>query len=294
MRAKSEVQRLEFLPPYAWPQVLAFYAARAIAGVEVVEGQRYTRAVRTEDGHAVISVALSEDENALELTVSNADGETVDGLLANVRRVFDLTADPARIARTFWSDERLVSSVKKHGGLRIPGVWDPFECAARAVLGQQISVTAARTFGARLVRCAGTKIEDAASAVTHLFPTAKEIAEANLIGIGLTGARVSTLKALAVAVTEGAVDFNSSAAKVICELQSVPGIGPWTAQYVALRGLGDRDAFPAGDLVLRRMASGGSTVLSVREMENVAESWRPWRGYAAQHLWQSASDSHSK
>jgi AraC family transcriptional regulator of adaptative response / DNA-3-methyladenine glycosylase II len=180
--------------------------------------------------------------------------------------------------------------MKQRPGLRIPGAWDPFECAVRAVLGQQVTLAAGRTFAGRLVARLGTAIENGTEGLTHLFPTPKTIAEGDLTGLGLTGARQSALKALACAVMERRLDFGAPVEEVTNCLASLPGLGHWTAQYVALRALGEPDAFPAGDVVLRRVAAEGGTPLSTKALELLSESWRPWRGYAAQHLWAAAKD----
>jgi len=202
--------------------------------------------------------------------------------------MFDLAADPARIALEFKHDPLLAPLVRRRPGLRIPGVWDPFECAVRAVIGQQVSVAAGRTLVARLVARVGRPVSTGADGLTHLFPSPSTVALADLDGLGVTAARISALHALARAITDG-LDLNGPADDVIAALMALPGIGAWTAQYVALRALGEPDAFPAADLVLRRVASVGRTPLTVRALEARAKAWRPWRGYATLHLWRAAS-----
>jgi AraC family transcriptional regulator of adaptative response / DNA-3-methyladenine glycosylase II len=160
----------------------------------------------------------------------------------------------------------------------------------RAVLGQQVSVAAGRTLAARLVIRAGREVAGS-DGLTHLFPSPEALAAAPLEGIGLPGARAAALKALARAVVSGAVDFRAPAPALIDALVALPGIGPWTAEYVALRALGEPDAFPAGDLVLRTVAGGAAGPLSARALADRAEAWRPWRGYAVLHLWAAASAS---
>ena len=180
--------------------------------------------------------------------------------------------------------------VKKRPGLRIPGAWDPFECAVRAVLGQQVTVAAARTLAARLVARTGKQIESPVQGLTHLFPTPAELATANLDGLGITGSRIRALQSLSRAVADRQLDFNASADEVIAGLTALPGFGMWTAQYIAMRALGEPDAFPTGDLVLRRMASDTDQPLSSRALDARADAWRPWRGYAVMHLWAAAND----
>jgi AraC family transcriptional regulator of adaptative response / DNA-3-methyladenine glycosylase II len=208
---------------------------------------------------------------------------------AAARRVFDLAADPAPIAQVFRSDALLAPLVKARPGLRIPGAWDPFECSVRALLGQQVTVAGARTLAARIVARVGQPIAEGGDGLTHLFPTPAILANSNLDGLGITGARIAALHSLSRAVVAGTLDFSVGEEDVIKALVSLPGFGLWTAQYIALRGLGQPDAFPTGDLVLRQMAADDDTPLSTRELETRAEAWRPWRGYAVMHLWGAAS-----
>ena len=160
----------------------------------------------------------------------------------------------------------------------------------RAVLGQQVTVAAGRTMAARLVARFGQRIVGGADGLTHLFPAPAALAAANLDGLGLTRAKSATLRALARALCEGVVDFGAPAEDVTASLEALPGIGAWTAQYVALRALGEPNAFLAADLVLRRMAGGGGEPLTARALEARAEAWRPWRGYAVLHLWAAAAE----
>ncbi|MBV8806059.1 MAG: DNA-3-methyladenine glycosylase 2 family protein, partial [Sinobacteraceae bacterium] len=226
-----------------------------------------------------------------ELRVRGAPPSSLFQLASAARRTFDLAADPVAIALAFQSDPLLSSSVSNQPGLRIPGAWDPFECVVRAVLGQQVTVAAGRTLTARLVMRAGREIATDTEGLTHLFPSPAELEAANLDGLGITGARIRALKAMARAVIEGRVDFTMPAADVATALASLPGFGHWTAQYVSLRALGEPDAFPSGDLVLRRIAGPEGTPLTVRLLEARAEAWRPWRGYAVMHLWSMAAQA---
>ena len=210
-------------------------------------------------------------------------------LTGEARRAFDLAADPALIAAALGPDPLLGPLVRRRPGLRIPGAWDPFECAVRAVLGQQVSVEAGRTLARRLVARAGEALPRPTEGLTHLFPSPAALAGASLSGLGLTSARARALEALARAVADGRLDLRAPADEVTAGLAALPGIGDWTAQYVALRALGEPDAFPAGDLVLRRRAAGGGAALTARALAARAEGWRPWRGYAVLHLWSAAA-----
>ena len=285
------VLRLAFRPPYDWTQVRDFLAARAVPGIERVEERGYERTVMTGRGFALISVRPVEGEDALELRVHGAEPGALLQISSAARYVFDVAADPARISATFQLDPLLAALVKRRPGLRIVGTWDAFECSVRAVLGQQISVAAARTLAGRLVARAGRPVPAARGGLTHLFPTPIELATADLYGLGLTGSRITALQALACAVAKGELDFEGDTEKICVALAALPGIGEWTAQYVALRALREPDAFPVSDLVLRRMAGAGDTPLSARALEARAEAWRPWRGYAAMHLWCASADA---
>jgi AraC family transcriptional regulator of adaptative response / DNA-3-methyladenine glycosylase II len=179
--------------------------------------------------------------------------------------------------------------VRARPGLRIPGAWDGFECAVRAILGQQVSVAAGRTFALRLVQRAGRAIRGGGDGLTHLFPSAADIAGADLAGLGLTRSRAASLHALARAVLERRVDFSAAPAQLVDALATLPGIGPWTTQYVLLRALAEPDALPSADLVLRRMAAPLKQMLSERQLDERAKKWQPWRSYAVMHLWRAAA-----
>ena len=285
------VLRLSYRPPYDWPQVRDFLAARALPGVERVDARGYARSVACEGGHALICVNALEGADALELRVAAASPAALLQISTAARRVFDLAADPHRIGAELARDGLVGPLVRRRPGLRIPGAWEAFECAVRAVLGQQVSVAAGRRFATRLVERAGSAIRGGADGLTYLFPTAAQLAAADLSGLGLTRSRAATLHALARAVLERRIDFSAAPEDVAAAMAGVAGIGPWTAQYVALRALGEPDALPTGDLVLRRMAGSGGRSLSMRELESRARDWQPWRGYAVMHLWREAADA---
>ena len=287
--SEEVVLRLAYRPPFDWTHLRDFLAARALAGVERVDARGYARTVACADAHARLCVSAVPGEDALELRVAGAPPAALLQIATVARRVFDLAADPARIGVELARDPLVGPLVRARPGLRIPGAWDPFECAVRAVLGQQVSVAAGRTFAARLVALAGAPLRGAADGLTHLFPAPAALVAANLDTLGLTRSRAATLHALARAVLEGRIDFSATPEAVAQALAAVPGIGPWTAQYVALRSLAEPDALPTGDLVLRRMAAPPARMLSARALEERARAWRPWRGYAVMHLWHAAT-----
>jgi AraC family transcriptional regulator of adaptative response / DNA-3-methyladenine glycosylase II len=284
------VLRIAFRPPYDWRHMQGFLAARAIPGVERVDARGYARTLACGASHAIVLVRPSDSENVLELRVRGATPSALYPISSTARRMFDLGADPRGIVQAFKGDSLLAPLVHQRPGLRIPGVWDPFECAVRAVVGQQISVAAGRTMVARLVTRLGQPVCDGADGLTRLFPSADRIASADLDGLGFTSARKQTLQTLAQSVA-GGLNLAGPSEEVIPGLTALPGIGAWTAQYIALRALGEPDAFPGADLILRRVASGNGVALTARELEERAEAWRPWRAYATLHLWHAASDA---
>jgi AraC family transcriptional regulator of adaptative response / DNA-3-methyladenine glycosylase II len=279
------ILKLAFRPPYDWDQVREFLAARAIPGVERVHGDAYLRTLRGDRGNpTIISVRLIDSEDALELRVRGAVPAVLFQISSAARRMFDLSADPIRASSAFQFDPLLGPLVRCRPGLRIPGAWDPFECVVCAVLGEN-GIDSGRTLTARVVDRAGQHIKDPVTGLTHLFPTPMALAKADLNGLGLTKARVGALQELARAIIYRKLDFGAPAENVIATLSTLTRIGSSTAEYVALRALGEPDAFPAGDSVLRDCAGG----LTASELEERAEAWRPWRGYAAFHLWSAAS-----
>jgi AraC family transcriptional regulator of adaptative response / DNA-3-methyladenine glycosylase II len=211
-------------------------------------------------------------------------------IIERVRRMFDLGADPAEIARRLRHDALLRPAVEAHPGLRVPGAWDGFELAVRAVLGQQISVKAATTLAGRLVKAFGTPRESPREdSLAFFFPAPVVLAGADLSSISLNEARTETIRGLAKAVSRGLVTFASSREPdaFVRELTALPGIGQWTAQYVVMRALNEPDAFPSSDLGLLLAASNRKTRMTPKALEQRAEAWRPWRAYAAMYLWRT-------
>jgi 3-methyladenine DNA glycosylase/8-oxoguanine DNA glycosylase len=207
-----------------------------------------------------------------------------------VRAMFDLNADWAAIGHNLGGDPFLAEPVGADPGIRVPGCWNGFELTVRAILGQQVTVKGATTLAGRMAASFG-KPCDGPAGLTHLFPTPEALAQAPLANIGLTGARVETVRRLARAVCSGKIRFDGrlDSETILTRLREIPGIGPWTAQYVAMRALGEPDAFPSSDLgLLKAMALGAS-----REAEIRSQGWRPWRAYAAMYLWRSLAQAAS-
>lgn len=287
--------------PYAAPvdcgAVIDFFAPRAIPGVEVVDGRRYRRTIGVDGAPGVVeieAVPAGETEHGelrLRLHLPRWDGLL--HLTQRVRRLFDLDSPVETAAEHLRADPDLAPLVDRFPGLRLPGAWDPFEMGIRALLGQQVTVAGATTLASRLVTRFGTPVPGlSAFGLSHLFPTPATLAAADLDGLGVPGARTAAIRGFAAAVRDGDVDLDGhrSLDDLAGGLEAVRGIGPWTAQYIALR-LGERDAFPAGDIALRKAyaAARGSAAVSGRELETAAERWRPWRGYAAMYLWSAAA-----
>lgn len=280
--------RLALRPPYAATAMLAYLAARAIPGVEEVVGGRYRRTVATAAGPAVVELVPADDH--VRLRLAGGDSRALAGVVARSRALLDLDADPAAVAAALSGDPALAPLVAAEPGLRVPGSFDGFELAVRAVLGQQVTLRGGVTLTGRLVTRCGTPLPHPAGALTHLFPTPRQVAEADLSRLGVPGARLGTLRALAAAADAGTLDLSPAACvdDLRTALTALPGVGRWTADYVALRA-GDPDALPAGDLVLRRAAAAAAMAGDERALRLRAESWRPWRGYAAMYLWGAAA-----
>jgi AraC family transcriptional regulator of adaptative response / DNA-3-methyladenine glycosylase II len=275
--------RLRYRPPFDWLGLLRFLRPRATPGVEAVGADSYRRTIALGSEQGWLEARAGSE--ALELRVRFPDPTALYRIVERGRRMFDLTADPREIRSHLMADPLLAPLVRARPGLRIPGAWDAFELAVRAILGQQVTVKGATTLAGRLVREFGAPIAPEGG-LTHLFPTPERLAQVDLVQIGLPAARAACIRELARRVACGELALTGVAADVglfVGELCTVPGIGPWTAEYVALRALGEPDAFPAGDLGLLR-ASGQRTP---RELARRAERWRPWRAYAAMHLWNS-------
>jgi len=210
-------------------------------------------------------------------------------MAARVRALFDLGADPAAIADQLVTDARLRRLIRRCPGLRVPGAWSRFETAVRAIIGQQVSVAAATRLAGKLVRAFGHPMVDGSPPLTHVFPRPEDLADADIAAVGMPKARAETIRALARAVCDGSpvLETAPSLDAALERLTALPGCSDWTAQYIAMRALREPDAFPAGDLGLRKSLAHGKTTPSAAAVRRGAESWRPWRAYAAMWLWTS-------
>jgi AraC family transcriptional regulator of adaptative response / DNA-3-methyladenine glycosylase II len=276
--------KLEYRPPYDWSRLLDFLALRATPGVERVQGETYARTVAIDGRSGWIEVEPAPGgAPALTLRVSDTLVPVLMPLLARVRHLFDLDAEPDAIATAFGADPILAPMIEARPGLRVPGAVDGFELAVRAVLGQQVSVRGATTLAGRLAAAFGEPVTIEAEGLTRLPITAERLAAAEpdeIARIGLPASRARTLSSLARAAAGEHLDLRPGADPVetMARLCALPGIGPWTAHYVTMRALHWPDAFPASDLGLRKALGDADPAVA-------AEAWRPWRAYAALYLW---------
>jgi AraC family transcriptional regulator of adaptative response / DNA-3-methyladenine glycosylase II len=287
--------RLRYRPPYDWDSMLSFLQARAIPGVEVIEKGSYWRTVEMDGSVGSVEIRHLPQRQSLSVTIRFPNVKSLPAIVARVRRVFDLGADIETIDAHLSRDPWLRSLVAQRPGLRAPGGWDGFELAVRAILGQQITVTAARRLAGQLVALHGKAIsvaQTAHPALTHVFVTAKRLARAKSLGLGMPASRQTSLQAFAKAAIADPNLFRpfGTIEEAIARLRTIRGVGEWTAQYIALRAIREMDAFPASDIgLLRGAARIDGTRSTSASLLDRAESWRPWRAYAAQHLWAEAA-----
>ena len=279
--------QLEFRPPLAWDSLLSYLRLRAIPGVEHVDGTHYRRTVAIGDKHGWIAVTRAKSGVAVELEMSQSLAPVIGAVIVRVKHLFDLGAAPDSVAALLSQDPTLAPVVRRLPGLRVPGAFDGCELAVRAVLGQQVSVRAATTLAGRWAASFGAPLATPFPELNRLTPDAERMAAVaadDIAALGIVGSRARALAALAQAVTERRVvlSYAANIEEQIEALQRLPGIGPWTAQYIAMRALHWPDAFPGGDLMLLKAAQ-----VNQRELHARAEAWRPWRAYAAHYLWQS-------
>lgn len=288
---------LGYREPLDWGALLAFFAGRATPGVEYVDGDVYARTISIGALHGWIRARPSEEKKREVQKISNRRALRVDiaasltpelmPLLAKLRALFDLDADPDVIGAAL-AASGLEEQVRARPGLRVPGAVDGFDLALRAVLGQQVSVKGATTLAGRFAEKFGTPIETPDPRLRFGVPLASRVAAATideLRALGVTGARANSIHALATEVASGRLTIEPSAdvSPIIAQLLALPGIGDWTAQYVAMRALRWPDGFPASDLWLRRAAGD----MTAAKLERESAKWQPWRAYAAMHLWHS-------
>lgn len=279
-------QRLPYHEPYAFGALMDFLTLRAVPGIEEVTDAGYRRTLRLPHGAGVVEVT-ARPPGAVLARIRLDDAGDLDAAVRLVRHFLDLDADSAAIDAALGDDPLIGPLVQSQPGRRVPHAVDGVELAVRAVLGQQVSVKGARTLAARLVRRLGTPLAQPDGGLTHLFPAPSALATGDLDGLGLTGARVRTIHHLGAVMTSGELRLEPGGDTVIAtsRLIALPGIGPWTASYVAMRVLGDPDAFLATDLGVRHALSRLGQPSDPAAAAAAAEQWRPWRAYALMHLW---------
>lgn len=295
--------RLPYRKPFSWPAMLEFFAGRATPGVESVTGDTYRRTISLGDRHGVIAVSPAGSKKLsayLMLTIQCVDTGALFEIVQRSREMFDLDAPIGEISTTLKRDESLQGLIRKSPGMRVPGAWDGFELMIRAILGQQISVKAATTLAGRIADQYGERLSlsDEAGDVglRRIFPSADRLRHARFSNIGLVRSRAETIRRVAAAAADGELNFDvTQEPEDFCRsLTSIKGVGDWTAQYVAMRVLKNPDAFPSSDLGLLKAVDliGNQTGRTTpAELLRRAESWRPWRAYAALLLWSSLANS---
>lgn len=279
--------QLNYRAPFDWAGILRFLAARAVKGVEAVDGAAYLRTVRLGGRVGWVRVHDEPEKHALLMELDRPLTPALPVLLGRLRNLFDLSARPDVIAARLAHDELLGAAVARNPGLRVPGAFDGFELAVRAVLGQQITVKGASTLAGRFAAAFGDALETPHASLTHLSPRAERVAEAGvdeITALGIVGARARSIIELAREVTSGRLklEAGADADATIEQLVAIPGIGQWTAHYIAMRAMRWPDAFPKEDVVLRKRLGG----VTAARAEELSQPWRPWRSYATLHLWQ--------
>ncbi|WP_174364385.1 DNA-3-methyladenine glycosylase 2 family protein [uncultured Caballeronia sp.] len=287
--------QLPFVEPYDWPRVLRFFAGRATLGVETVEDGAYKRAIEWLREPGTLSVTRHATKPCLVATVDGAASRHAKPIGEHLTRMFDLRADATAIAAHLARDPWFAPLTQAVPGLRVPGAWSGFELVVRAIVGQQVSVKAASTIIGRLVQRAGTPVPDHAHADTAWrFPTPAALAQVDLDKIGMPGKRVAALQGFAREVATGALPLDDPRAdrgELRAALLAMPGIGPWTVEYVAMRALRDPDAWPGTDLILMQaLAARDPSMAKAAALRARAENWRPYRAYAALHVWNEIAD----
>jgi AraC family transcriptional regulator, regulatory protein of adaptative response / DNA-3-methyladenine glycosylase II len=282
--------RLPFVRPYDWNAILEFLRARSIPGVEVVDDASYHRTIELNGATGTLSVSLGRDSAHLVCVVDISTSSVLDEVRSRLIGFFDLAADISAVERYLSQDGFLAPLIAARPGLRVPGGWDPFEVAIRALLGQQISVSAARRLAGVLTQNHGTALSTASRlpALTHTFPSPRQVATADDLGLGMPKARLKAIADIAQRAVDDPDIFvrADSLDQSLSKLLALRGIGEWTAHYIAMRAMREMDAFPATDVgILRGVETIEGHRPNVAELVQRAKRWRPWRAYAAQHLW---------
>ena len=282
-RIKTSIKcEIAYCPPLDWTSLLTFISGHSACGMEVIDGATYIRTVQMGNQSGWIIISNNEEKNTLQVEISETIAPFFQQITSRIKLLFDLTANPAEISL------QLGDVAVAKPGLRLPGAFNGFEVAIRIVLGQQISVQAAKTIGYRLVRTFGQPIDTPFTNLTHLWPTPAALAQASveaIMALGIVRRRAETIRSISNEIMEGRLhlDGSSSVEETLEKLIAIPGIGEWTAQCISMRALGNKDAFPHTDLGLMKALNEKNK----KRILDIAEAWRPWRAYGAMHLWKS-------
>ena len=290
--SETSILQISYRPPYDWKGVLAFLAARALKGIEHVTADSYARTVQLATAKGWIRVTQSQNHHTLRVEFTHSLAPVLPALLGRVRALFDLDARPDVIAKRLRRDVRLARAVQHNPGLRVPGAFNGFEMGLRAILGQQITMKAATTIASRFVEAFGETIVTSSPELNRLTPLSARIARASVGDIarhGIVAARARSIIALAKAQESGELCLDGRASHhpddSMRRLSKLPGIGPWTAHYIAMRALRWPDAFPKEDIAVRNNLGG----VTAKQAEALSQAWRPWRSYAVMHVWSAVS-----
>lgn len=290
-KATDLTLKLDYSPPYDWQHIINYLTPRATPGVEQVTTDSYSRSFQLNGQMGSFTVSpTSTQENTLSVTIRTENIISIPLILSRIRHIFDLDTNIAVVNRHLLTQPILTKAITKSPGIRIIGAWDPFELTIRAILGQQVTVAAATTLTGRLAQRHGLSCESSHTNLTTIFPTPEILAEADLSGLGITGSRIKAIGHLASTLKNDPLFFQhpTNLPDFITHMRTLPGIGPWTANYVAMRAMGESDAFPSADLVLqKKLQKKGEQRPTAKYLEKISEDWRPWRAYAAMHLWAS-------
>ncbi len=283
------ILKLQYRPPYDWENVLKFLQGRSLIGVENIASHSYNRTVEIGEHRGHICVSHNEQNNCLNVRISEALLPVLPSVLERVKQLFDVKANPTVINNHLSGYEELRLSIEMYPGLRLPGAFDPFEMVVRAILGQQVTVKAATTIAGRFVNAFGESLETNEVDLSRLTPKAERVAQSTVDEVashGIVSKRASAILTVARKMVEGEllIDGSVNPEVIIPQLTQISGIGPWTAHYIAMRALGWPNAFPKEDIVLQKMLGG----VSAKQADELSQNWHPWRSYAAMHLWKQS------
>ena len=282
---------LPYRPPFDWPLMLSFFQNRQISGLEKVTNISYQRSISIENCTGWLAITHHQNKPALVMKIALSDYSYLNNIITRIRRMFDLDADMDLIQHQLSHHPILESTIQQYQGLRLPGCWDIFEFSIRAILGQQISVKGATTLARRITEKYGEKLTELPADISLVFPSVSALSNVDYEGVGLTKTRIATLQRWVEFYKshQQSIENYSSLAQLEKQLCEIKGIGPWTVNYLAMRGLSDPDAFPSADLGIIKALTIDEQKPSNKEILQLAEKWRPWRAYACIYLWHSLS-----